>query len=253
MSQFQRASQGAKEITSLTDVSIYGGLKNLGGTFRIVWTEEEVFTKGKAGKAVFSVILGMADGIADLSCWDPAVHGDWTRFQGAIVSIQGMSCTKRNPTVTGFALGEWILNINKDSYKINVFNGVENTSIPVNGRVPPSWLRPVSASVPPSPSSRSASIATVGGGGACCSAPHDPTCKATGNLHRAICVTCRMVINPVEPYCSKQVNRAMCSAQATVVTQSPFREVLDKKREKETDVEDEIQEPPAKVLDFKES
>ena len=245
MSQFQRASKVAKDITSLSDLSVYAGLKNLGGTFRIVWAEDEVFTKGTSGKAVFSVILGMSDGIADLSCWDPTVHSDWTRYQGAIVSIQGMSCTKRSATFTGFGLGEWILNINKGSYKIDVLQGLEDTSIPLNGRVPPAWLRPVSTGVPPSPMSRSASVATMGGGGACCSAPNDPTCKATGFPHRAICVVCRLPINPAEPYCSKQTNRAMCSAQAI----PPFREILEKKREKEMD-DDENQEPPPKVLKF---
>ena len=57
MSQFQRASKVAKDITSLSDLSTPVS-RTSAELLRIVWAEDEVFTKGKSGKAVL-VGLGL--------------------------------------------------------------------------------------------------------------------------------------------------------------------------------------------------
>ena len=257
MSQFQRAANVSREVTSLLPEKIaqYALGKNLGGSFRVVSVADSITTT-KGGKQNYGIVIAMSDGIADLTSWDAGAHQEWLRLashgKGAMVHIQGMSCTKRSPLVQGFANGEWVFNVNKDTYKVDVLNGVEDHNIPVNGKVPPSWLRQAAPAVPSSPSSWSnASQPTMGGGGTgpCCSAPHHVTCRSTGNPHTAVCVTCRLPIDLSQPYCSQQTNRAKCSAQIQSTPQSPFRVVLDRKREKEKE-EDDNDGPPPKVLQF---
>ena len=151
MSQFQRAVNVSREVTGLLPEKIaqYALGKNLGGSFRVVSVADSITTT-KGGKQNYGIVIAMSDGIADLTSWDAGAHQEWLRLashgKGAMVHIQGMSCTKRSPLVQGFANGEWVFNVNKDTYKVDVLHGLEDNSIPVNGKVPPSWLPSFSCS-----------------------------------------------------------------------------------------------------------
>ena len=127
MSQFQRAANVSREVTSLLPEKIaqYALGKNLGGSFRVVSVADSITTT-KGGKQNYGIVIAMSDGIADLTSWDAGAHLEWLRLashgKGAMVHIQGMSCTKRSPLVQGFANGEWVFNVNKDTYKVDVLH-----------------------------------------------------------------------------------------------------------------------------------
>lgn len=227
MSQFQRKSREATQVTTLMDLSQYKDLRNLLLTCRLGWVEEAAnpAKKSKAG-SVFSAVLILHDGIADLSVWDPEMIREWQKFVGLIVHIEGMSCSKRRPGSENFASapGEYAFHVNKGQYTISVMKAMDLPEIPHNGKVPPMWLRSSSGCTPSD--SVWTPVKKAGAGAGCCDAPNDITCRATGLRHRAICVVCRIAIDPNQPFCSKSVDGEKCKAYAQqTAPASPFREV----------------------------
>lgn len=235
MSQFDRkATKEAMQVTSLApDIAKYADQKALSALCRLAWVQPNVNpTKKSKANGVFSAVIAMTDGVADVSVWDPEVISMWLKNVGSIVMITGMSCSRRGPKSSDFAHapGEWCFNVNKGCYTITVMKNTDDTMIPINGTVPDEWLRPKDVApkdvVPYSGSQRSFSGLTIPGTEGCCDAPFDITCKATGLPHQAVCTVCRMIINVKQPFCSKRTDGGKCSTRAeeTSPAISPFKE-----------------------------
>ena len=256
MNQFNRKGgpKTATLITSLApDIAKYADQKALTMTCRLGYVQEQVHaTKKSRANGVFSAVIVGTDGVADLSVWDPDVIAEWQSAVGSMVTITGMSCSRYGAGSEKFAFapGDWCFNVNKGCYTITVLKGIDDKAIPVNGKVPDSWLRPMSTATPDHRDRSNSQLSVTNSNVGCCDAPGDRTCKTTGKPHQAVCTVCRMIIKKDQPYCSKQDGERCAVQVGPTPPASPFKEFEGCLSSKDYDYEGV---PPPKVMKFSEA
>ena len=244
-------------MTTLADLSLFKDHNNLLFRGRIGWVQKDVVTKlGK--KPVFSVVLLLHDGLADLNVWDIKRHADWLQALNFIVEIEGLTCSRRSDSFAeqyAKAPGDLMLHANVEKYRIVVHKGNDDPNIPANPNIPDQWFRQKSMQSQQGGSAPGTLTRGMGSQSAqrCCDAPDGLTCKVTGALHVrvSVCTTCKTPINPKQPFCGEQMGAIRCEAVKSQPAH-PFS-VLDatKARERESTPSNELDENPlSKVLKF---